>query len=169
MKICSKCLIEKPKDAFGFRSDKPHLLRSHCNKCICDRQKLRQERQNFLRKERYKSDEKFKENCKAEAKQYFANNSESRKKAHKAWISKNKVKQRSYTRSYVAKRRAEKIKATPKWAVLKDINEFYKNCPEGHHVDHVVPLKGKNVCGLHVSNNLQYLPARDNLIKGNKF
>lgn len=55
-----------------------------------------------------------------------------------------------------------------KWANLQKIAEIYKNRPEGYHVDHIIPLNGKDVCGLHVENNLQYLPKVDNLKKGNK-
>lgn len=49
------------------------------------------------------------------------------------------------------------------------IETFYNKCPEGWHVDHIIPLKGNLVSGLHVLENLQYLSAEDNLQKGNKF
>jgi hypothetical protein len=67
-----------------------------------------------------------------------------------------------------AKRRATQLNATPKWANLEKIKDIYIKCPTGYHVDHIYPLQGKNSCGLHVENNLQYLPAKENLSKGNK-
>jgi hypothetical protein len=67
-----------------------------------------------------------------------------------------------------AKRKAIKLKATPKFANLEKIKEIYKNCPKGYHVDHIIPLQGKNVCGLHVEWNLQYLTPSANISKSNK-
>ena len=55
------------------------------------------------------------------------------------------------------------------WTESEEINKFYENCPDGYHVDHIIPLKGKIVSGLHVLANLQYLTVEENLRKGNKF
>lgn len=68
-----------------------------------------------------------------------------------------------------AARRARILNATPPWANLEAIRDFYELCPPGYHVDHIHPLKGKTVCGLHVWENLQYLPAKENMSKGNRF
>lgn len=37
-----------------------------------------------------------------------------------------------------------------------------------HEVDHMVPIAGKNVCGLHVPWNLRVIPRLDNIRKSNK-
>ena len=71
--------------------------------------------------------------------------------------------------AYKAKRRADKLSATPPWADLERIKRFYQNCPEGYHVDHIIPLQHPLICGLHVSENLQYLTAEENMKKGNRF
>lgn len=58
--------------------------------------------------------------------------------------------------------------ATPKWCDKAALNRFISNCPEGYHVDHIIPLRGKFVWGLNIPENLQYLPAQENLSKNNK-
>lgn len=65
-----------------------------------------------------------------------------------------------------ARRKAKKLQASMQWG-QKGITEFYEGCPAGYHVDHIIPLQGKYVCGLHVLSNLQYLPALENQQKHN--
>lgn len=75
-----------------------------------------------------------------------------------------------WKRSATAKRRAQKLNAIPPWANLKEIRKFYKVAKEqGLVVDHIIPLQGKLVCGLHVENNLQLLTASENSKKHNSF
>lgn len=57
----------------------------------------------------------------------------------------------------------------PAWADLEAIKEFYLACPPGMEVDHIIPLCGKLVSGLHVLENLQYLTRKDNRDKSNIF
>lgn len=57
----------------------------------------------------------------------------------------------------------------PPWVDLQALSNFYKNKPKGHAVDHIIPLKNPDVCGLHVPWNLQYLPKKENEVKGNSF
>jgi 5-methylcytosine-specific restriction endonuclease McrA len=59
---------------------------------------------------------------------------------------------------------------TPCWADLIKIKEVYSQAQKlGLTVDHIIPLNGKLVCGLHVENNLQLLTRAENSAKLNKF
>lgn len=76
----------------------------------------------------------------------------------------------------VMRRNARKILASPAWANVSAMKAVYVRAAEltketgiKHHVDHVVPLQSRKVCGLHVENNLQILTAKQNQEKSNKW
>ena len=71
-------------------------------------------------------------------------------------------------RANVAKYRAAKDQRVPAWANLRAIAEFYKACPKDLTVDHIIPLRGETVSGLHVLDNLQYLSLSENSSKRNR-
>ncbi len=90
-------------------------------------------------------------------------------KAHrKAYVAKWKRDNWATYSAYLASRKSRMKRATPPWADLAAITKFYKACPRGSHVDHIIPLNGKTVSGLHVLANLQYLSARANMSKGSR-
>jgi len=79
-------------------------------------------------------------------------------------------------RAAAAKRRASLLKATPAWANFSVINLYYEFAELltevtgiEHEVDHVVPLQGKSVSGLHIETNLCVITKHDNRVKSNSF
>lgn len=86
-----------------------------------------------------------------------------------------RLKNREVITAHSNKRRAAKLNAIPSWANLEEIRKIYKDAKiltettkVRHVVDHIVPLKGVNVSGLHVENNLRIVTWAENLIKSNK-
>lgn len=112
---------------------------------------------------------------------------ETEKARKTAWSAENKDLQARVRREYKkrnpdkrradkARRRASEARALPTWANREKIAEFYRTADalgmltgEWFHVDHVVPLRGRTVCGLHNEFNLQVLPSGENMKKNNRF
>lgn len=71
---------------------------------------------------------------------------------------------------------ARKLQATPSWINKRYIQMFYELAKMEEertgrkvHVDHIIPLVGNNVCGLHCEQNLQLLFEEDNHLKNNRW
>lgn len=184
MKICSKCNEIKELTYFYKKKTAKDGYQPHCKQCDNIRNDKRRKTPEY-RANRLAWEEKNKENLiayqKAYQPKYFQENREDYKRRYQEWRARNTDSARASERSRFqkpsrklkhrinqAERRCRKLNATiPGYEA--QIAEIYANCPEGYHVDHIVPLRGKNVCGLHVPWNLQYLSAKDNLKKNNKF
>jgi 5-methylcytosine-specific restriction endonuclease McrA len=65
--------------------------------------------------------------------------------------------------------RAEKLKRLPRWADEQAIEKVFRDAPDGLEIDHIIPLQGANVSGLHIASNLQYLTTKENGRKHNNF
>lgn len=175
MKKCSTCQIQKSELCFHRNSSSKDGLCGRCKEC--DRE---YKKSDVTKKALKKRTEKNRDLINARQRAYAKANRDKFAVYQKRYADKNRDKIRELNRkSYnseksrpknnarAAARRANKGLAS--FPGFKDqINHIYKNCPKGHHVDHIVPLKGKEVCGLHVPWNLQYLPALVNIKKGNK-
>lgn len=96
--------------------------------------------------------------------EWAATNRERVAASNRDWCAQNAEKRREHHKRYYA----AKVRATPPWADLEAIERFYANRPEGMEVDHIIPLQGRNVSGLHVHWNLQYLTPLQNAAKGNR-
>ena len=112
----------------------------------------------------------------AENKEYLAMRNKEYKEKHKERIS-NQVREARAENQYKftalqAKRNSAKKHRTPAWANMDSIRAVYKKASEmmgDYHVDHIIPLQGRLVSGLHIASNLQVIPALDNISKGNRY
>lgn len=117
---------------------------------------------------------------------YYAANAEKIRELNRVWREANPERMTAIRRAHYhanrpsyhaasSKRRAAKLTGTPPWVDLEAIAAVYAEAKRltretgiPHDVDHIVPLQGKNVCGLHVPWNLRPLPSAQNRAKQNK-
>jgi hypothetical protein len=187
MKKCSKCNTLKATSEFYKDKSSPTGLEYRCKTCAKLKstkwyQAVAETCEFKTKRKAYKASyyQENKERVLEKTKEYRKTNKKWKYETDKAWRLANPDKCKTYTRRYRAKnpnrvrlwyatRRADLLKRTPSYANINKIEEFYKNCPPGMEVDHIIPLRGKNVSGFHIETNLQYLPKQDNRRKSNKF
>lgn len=116
---------------------------------------------------------------KSRNKDYYIRNKDTIKSRVKEWTTNNPERRKAYIvghyrenkSDYIlrANIRQKRLQATCFQHELEAIRRFYRECPEGYHVDHEIPINHPLVCGLHCVANLQYLTAKENLSKSNKW
>jgi hypothetical protein len=163
-KTCSKCSVLKPSEEFTKGQ-------GWCKPCYNTWRRARNAEDPGCTA-RWAADYRARhpEKVKATVLKYREENRELMLKRTREWREKNKPHDAQRQRE----RNARRIKATPAWADPRYIAMFYEMAREAtertgilHHVDHIVPLRSKVVCGLHCEDNLQVLPAVDNWKKRN--
>ena len=173
-----KCntLINKHMSNKGQKKQPVYSEGHPCKKCGTTT-KLHTDRKRYkqINGKRYPTNERYTtyrcwECAKAKSKRNNPNNDTL------SWQRKNREHLRAYQKEYYKDKykerngtNARRVRERQVYDDKKEIAEFYRNCPKGYHVDHIIPLNGKSVSGLHTISNLQYLPANENLRKSNKF
>ena len=180
VKTCTKCDTDKAVSLFSKDARAKAGFRTQCKACVKEYQVT-----NAGAIAAYKKD--YYEKNAVRVKAYRAKNAEAIAATKKMYISKNAVAISAYGKEYKkanrgvcnaseAKRRAAKLERTPVWSDSKEISLIYQQSASlqklfgrAMNVDHVVPLQGDLVSGLHAPHNLQIMFAPDNLYKSNKF
>ena len=189
-KICTKCRCEKEVSEFGVDTRTGDGRTSQCLKC----KRLASNRYNRARgfperlPQRPDVVTKICKTCRLTLavglfyKTRHGRNGDGRMPhCKKCWNEKSKqtrLRMFDYYNQYHSARRSVFRKATPAWLTKEqqdEINDCYwraRDCSlvtgEPYEVDHVIPIKGRGVCGLHVPWNLQLLPMTVNRVKSNK-
>lgn len=169
---CKICANEKAKQRYyKLLEDKPERILSN---------------RETTRKWKERNKEKIKENSRNYGIKNFDRLKKEKQEEHVKNPQKRKIRAKTYAQNNPAgvlarsrKHQTAKLQRTPPWLTaqqFKEIEAFYlvsammaKLTGVQHNVDHIVPLQGKNVSGLHIPVNLQILTAEENISKGNKW
>jgi hypothetical protein len=190
MKLCIICKTEKSLSEFykkvtakdGYTSDckdcrKVRSLKKHYANHEAGKERLRQSYEKRKATNPNLSAElyaKHREKDLERSKLAYQANAEDRKAKQRLWSKTNRGTANALAKRYKLK----KVNATPAW--LSESQLLHIKCKyqlaamlnihgvEAWHVDHIVPIRGKDVCGLHVPWNLRVIPAKENMTKGNR-
>lgn len=191
MKTCCKCKIDKSADEFYANKRSKDGLNSFCIACHkadnIARKRINRSNDEFRNAEkkaksayRVKNSDAHKEYMK----QWHIRNSDEQMKYRMKYREQNQEYFSNYAKENAGrinattrKRQAAKLQRTPAWTDSVDIFEMeciYAYCSSlrriglKYEVDHIVPLQGKNVSGLHVPSNLQVITEKENRSKQNR-
>jgi hypothetical protein len=178
VKTCTRCKIEKPYVAFSKLAKAKDGHQYQCKDCKLEHQRNNPNRNNVTKKYR----EANKDLCNARSltsqaknRSYYSMKALEWQKANKDRVNanrRNNYKKNTSVEIERVRRRQNRIKSAPLTKEFQaEVDGMYLFCSifKGFEVDHIVPLNGKYVSGLHVPHNLQVLTVYENRSKGNKF
>lgn len=176
MKTCSKCGEAKPFDAFTKRGDSDRL-RSQCRACRSASERDRS--REYHGRPEVRERKRAYDAARAGDPAHLAVKRASYRAKREQYVERSRRYQRAHpgkVNAATAARDAARRQRTVAWADPVAIAAVYQQAARvsrclgvEHHVDHVVPLRGRKVSGLHVQTNLRVLPARLNVRKNNRF
>lgn len=175
---CQTCAKTRPISEFYFIKTTEKYV---CKQCDSLRKVVyRQENKEQVKEAAHIYYINNKESINSKHKFYYQDNKDTILERIKTYREQNKEKLQEYKKEYYRTHRANfkawnlrrhirLRRATPPWADMAIMNEIYMNRKDGEHTDHIVPLRGRLVSGLHTQFNLRNIPASENLSKSNKF
>lgn len=183
MKRCARCGEAKPITEFSKDKGKKGGFAGYCKPCNREHcaayygkhgERIKQKSRTWAVENR----DRHRENLR----RYYRSNMAAFIERAANWQANNRARRREIVNRYDAVHAAEKLarsqlrkarqrNAVPAWADIEAIKQIYRNCPPGHHVDHIIPLVAMRdglhiACGFHCEANLQYLTAEENVRKG---
>jgi len=191
MKTCTTCNESKELSMFNRKDEQ--TLKSHCKICqAAYNRAYKAKNKDKISAANKKHHEENKEYWKEKNAKYYAENKEYFSDWAKSYRAEHGERLNEYDREWAknnpensnarsAKRRAAKLQRTPAYTDTCPWQQFWlkehyctakvleKMTGRVYHVDHIIPLQGEFVSGLHVAENLQVIPATENLSKSNIF
>lgn len=173
-KTCNKCFVEKSVDDFHKDASRHMGVANRCRPCVSAHLK------DYYAKNRDAVKAKVKSRTEAMDQLILSRYQSEYSKLNRDQKNENN---RRYQKRYPERNReksmqryADKNKRTPVWVDKSEVAKVYElaqfiteESGQMYHVDHVIPLKGSAVSGLHVHTNMQVIPADMNLRKSNSF
>lgn len=192
LKTCCKCKLEKPRDEFYANKRSSDGVNSFCITCHkadnITRKRINRANPEFRKLEAVRKKAHRAKNREAHI-EYMQRWHDKNANAQRAYAveyrAANKDRMRNYCKTNAGKinartrkRQAAKLQRTPKWLDVVDLFEMdciytyaaaLRNVGLKYDVDHIYPLQGKRVSGLHIPSNLQVIPESENRGKSNTF
>lgn len=162
-KFCPKCEQNLPTTSFFKNKSRYDGLQGYCKQCKCQRDR--------------QYDEEHREKINGAARQ--RRSAGDSRQSHLAALARYRAKNQSVRTKLQMARKSAKLQRTPKW--LSEFDKLKIEClyqlaamrnresDQKWHVDHIIPLQGEFVSGLHVPDNLRVILAVDNLRKNNQY